>query len=120
MHNAANTLRLGPALSGARGALILLHGRGSDENDLLTLGSMLSSEATVVTARAPFPAAPWGYGPGWAWYRFIGGTTPEPGSFEAGQEQLAEFIRWLPAGVDRPDSALVIGGFSQGGTSSLA
>ncbi|HRP07279.1 MAG TPA: alpha/beta hydrolase-fold protein [Gemmatimonadales bacterium] len=99
--------------------LVLLHGRGSDENDLLSLGSMISPYATVVTPRAPFPAAQWGYGPGWAWYRFIGGTTPEPESFESGQETLAEFLRWLPTGVDRPDSPLVIGGFSQGGTSSL-
>lgn len=111
--------RIRPGNPGAP-LLVLLHGRGSDENDLLSLGSMLDPAATVVTPRAPFPAAQWGYGPGWAWYRFIGGTTPEPETFEAGQEKLAEFLRWLPAGVDRTDASLVIGGFSQGGTSSLA
>lgn len=105
----------------AEGAiLVLLHGRGSDESDLLPLGRMLSPDATVVAPRAPFPAAPWGYGPGWAWYRFIAGTTPEPASFEAGQEKLAEFLRDLPAALGRPDAPLFVGGFSQGGTSSLA
>jgi phospholipase/carboxylesterase len=100
--------------------LVLLHGRGSDEQDLLPLGRILAPGATVVAPRAPFPAAPWGYGPGWAWYRFITGTTPEPASFEAGQEQLAEFLRDLPAAIARPDAPLIVGGFSQGGTSSLA
>lgn len=100
--------------------LVLLHGRGSDERDLLPLGRALSPQATVVAPRAPFPAAPWGYGPGWAWYRFIAGTTPEPSSFEAGQEQLAEFLRDLPAALGRTDAPLIVGGFSQGGTSSLA
>jgi len=100
--------------------LVLLHGRGSNESDLAPLGRLLSPQATVVTPRAPFPGQPWGYGPGWAWYRFIGGTTPEPESFEAGQEKLAEFLRDLPAAIDRVGAPLFVGGFSQGGTSSLA
>ena len=65
--------------------VVLLHGRGSHEGDLFPLGRMLHPDATVVAPRAPFAGAPWGYGPGWAWYRFIGGTTPEPESFVAGQ-----------------------------------
>jgi phospholipase/carboxylesterase len=100
--------------------LVLLHGRGADERDLVPLGRELSATATVVAPRAPFPAAPWGYGPGWAWYRFISGTTPEPASFEAGQEQLATFLRDLPAYLGREGAPLLVGGFSQGGTSSLA
>ena len=100
--------------------LVLLHGRGSDERDLLPLGRQLSPTATVVAPRAPFPGAPWGYGPGWAWYRFIADTTPEPTSFEAGQEQLAQFLRDLPATLGRAGAPLIVGGFSQGGTSSLA
>lgn len=106
--------------SGQGPILVLLHGRGSDERDLLPLGRMLSPEATVIAPRAPFPGAPWGYGPGWAWYRFIAGTTPEPSSFEAGQEQLATFLRDLPAALGRVNAPLIVGGFSQGGTSSLA
>lgn len=100
--------------------VVLLHGRGASEDDLFPLGRMLHPEATVVAPRAPFPGAPWGYGPGWAWYRFVGGTTPEPESFREGQAQLDAFLEALPAHLDRQGVPLVLGGFSQGGTSSLA
>lgn len=43
MHNAANTLRLGPALSGARGTLILLHGRGSSARDIAGLADFFDA-----------------------------------------------------------------------------
>jgi phospholipase/carboxylesterase len=100
--------------------VVLLHGRGSSEDDLFPLGRMLHPTATIVAPRAPFPGAPWGYGPGWAWYRFVGGTTPEPESFAAGQAQLDDFLAALPAHLGRPDAPIILGGFSQGGTSSLA
>ncbi|MES2124714.1 MAG: alpha/beta hydrolase-fold protein [Gemmatimonadota bacterium] len=102
--------------------IVLLHGRGSDERDLFPLGRELDARATVVSVRAPFDAAPWGYGPGYAWYRFLGGTTPEAESFEAGQQALAAFIDRLPRLLKReiPGSSLLLGGFSQGGTSALA
>jgi phospholipase/carboxylesterase len=100
--------------------IVLLHGRGSDERDLLPIGRMLHEDATTVSVRAPFPAAPWGYGPGYAWYRFLGGTTPEPDSFVRGQDALAAFIAALPARLGRAEFPLILGGFSQGGTSSLA
>lgn len=102
--------------------IVLLHGRGSDERDLFPLGRELHPSATIVSVRAPFPAAPWGYGPGWAWYRFIGGTSPETESFVAGQAALTSFLDELPSRLGRPVAAadLILGGFSQGGTSALA
>jgi len=102
--------------------IVLLHGRGSDERDLFRLGRELHPSATVVSVRAPFPAAAWGYGPGWAWYRFIGGTSPEPESFELGQAALTGFLDGLPVLLGRaiPAPSLILGGFSQGGTSALA
>lgn len=106
--------------SGRGTVIVLLHGRGSDERDLFPIGRLLDPEATILSVRAPFPAAPWGYGPGYAWYRFLGGTTPDPESFIAGQDALAAFIDALPARLGRATFPLVIGGFSQGGTSSLA
>ena len=106
--------------SGTGPVLVLLHGRGSDERDLFPLGRMLHPDATTVSVRAPFPAAPWGYGPGYAWYRFLGGTVPESESFVSGQEALAELLAALPARLGRTDPPLILGGFSQGGTSSLA
>ena len=71
--------------------VLLLHGRGSDKDDLLGLVPHLPANALIVTPQAPFPGAQWGYGGGWAWYRFLSGTTPEPESFVAGQAALAEF-----------------------------
>ena len=100
--------------------IVLLHGRGSDERDLFPLGKLLHPDATTVSVRAPFDAAPWGYGPGFAWYRFLGGTVPEPASFESGQEALASFLANLPAKLGRTNPPVILGGFSQGGTSSLA
>ncbi len=100
--------------------LVLLHGRGSDERDLFPLGRMLHPDATTVSIRAPFDAAPWGYGPGFAWYRFLGGATPESASFEQGQDALAAYLDKLPTLLGRASMPLLLGGFSQGGTSSLA
>ncbi len=100
--------------------IVLLHGRGSDERDLFPLGRMLHPDATTVSVRAPFDAAPWGYGPGFAWYRFLGGTVPESDSFETGQKALSSFLTDLPAKLGRTNPPLILGGFSQGGTSSLA
>lgn len=100
--------------------IVLLHGRGSNEDDLMGLARYFPDEAMVVSPRAPFAGAPWGYGPGWAWYRFLEGTTPEPESFEAGQAALAEFLAELPGHLPVAPGPLLLGGFSQGGTSALA
>jgi len=99
---------------------VLLHGRGSDMDDLMALQPHLPAEAIVVTPRAPFPGAPWGYGPGWAWYRFLGGDRPEPESFSAAQRALREFLAALADLLPVAPGPLVLGGFSQGGTMSLA
>jgi phospholipase/carboxylesterase len=100
--------------------IILLHGRGSDEHDLMGLAPHLPQDAIIISPRAPFPGAPWGYGPGWAWYRFLSGTTPEPESFAEGQEQLATFLAHIPSLLPVKPGPLVLAGFSQGGTSALA
>lgn len=100
-------------------ALVLLHGRGSDERDLFPLGRMLDSRATIVSVRAPFPAAPWGYGSGYAWYRYLGGTTPEPESFEWSQRSLSAFLETLHDRFGGLPGGIVLGGFSQGGTTAL-
>ena len=104
---------------GAR-LIMLLHGRGSDKDDLMGLRSHLPSDAILVTPRAPFPGEPWGYGPGWAWYRFLGGNRPEPESFEQSQQKLHQFLSALPDALPISVASLVLGGFSQGGTMSVA
>jgi phospholipase/carboxylesterase len=100
--------------------IVLLHGRGSDMNDLQGLRAGLPARAILVTPQAPFSGAQLGYGGGWAWYRFLGGTTPEPETFVEGQAALHDFMTTLPEILPVKPGPIVIGGFSQGGTSSLA
>ena len=100
--------------------VVLLHGRGSDRFDLISLAPHLAPGAVVVSPEAPFPGAPWGYGPGWAWYRFLGRNRPEPESFEAAQRALADFLAELPSHLPVRTGPLALGGFSQGGTMSTA
>lgn len=99
--------------------IVLLHGRGADESDLLSLAPHLPP-AVVVAPRAPFAAAPWGYGPGWAWYRYLGDDRPDPESFAASLAELDTLITELPNRLAVRTGPLVLGGFSQGGTLSLA
>jgi phospholipase/carboxylesterase len=100
--------------------IVLLHGRGSNKSDLMGLRPGLPPEAIVVTPQAPFSGAQWGYGGGWAWYKYLGGTTPDPDTFLSGQAQLEEFFANLPQILPVKPGPIVIGGFSQGATSSLA
>ena len=100
--------------------IVLLHGRGSNKGDLMGLRPGLPPDAIVVTPQAPFPGAQWGYGGGWAWYQFLGGTIPEPETFLAGQAELENFLTNLPQILPVRPGPIVIGGFSQGATSSLA
>lgn len=99
---------------------VLLHGRGSHKGDLMGLQPHLLPDAMVVAPEAPFPGAPWGYGPGWAWYRFLGGNRPESESFEGAQQQLHAFLTELPQHLPVKPGPVILGGFSQGGTMSLA
>jgi phospholipase/carboxylesterase len=112
--------RIPDAVQDGAPLIVLLHGRGSDKDDLMGLAPHLPADAMVVAPRAPFPGAPWGYGPGWAWYRFLGRNRPEPESFSASLQRLDEFLAALPERLPAQPGLLVLGGFSQGGTLSLA
>ena len=99
--------------------LVLMHGRGADSGDLAPLRRWLPADLTLVLPRAPYHGAQWGYGPGWAWYRYEGADRPEPESFRGAQEELDTLIEALPAEVGFEPGAVFVGGFSQGGTMSL-
>jgi phospholipase/carboxylesterase len=99
--------------------VVLLHGRGSDRFDLAGLAPHIAPGAVVVTPQAPHVGVPWGYGPGWAWYRFLGRNRPEPESFEASQVALGTFLSEIRAGLPVKTGPLVLGGFSQGGAMSM-
>lgn len=99
--------------------VVLLHGRGADASDLAPLRAGLPEGIALVLPRAPHPGAQWGYGPGWAWYRYEGGDRPEAESFRSSQKDLAELMDGLPGVLGYEPGAVALGGFSQGGTMSL-
>lgn len=99
--------------------VVLLHGRGADADDMLGLRRGLPATWTVVAPRAPFPGAPWGYGGGYAWYRYLGGTTPEPESFARSMRAIEELLSGLDTAIGFTPKRVILGGFSQGGTLSL-
>lgn len=99
--------------------LILMHGRGADPSDLAPLRSRLPDRWTVVLPRAPHPGLPWGYGPGWAWYRYEGDDRPEVESFRVSQATLDRLLASLGDRLAYVPGPVVLGGFSQGGTMAL-
>jgi phospholipase/carboxylesterase len=99
---------------------VLLHGRGSNRRDLQGLRPMLPGDWTLLTPEAPFPGAAWGYGPGSAWYRYLGGDEVVAETLEESFAKLERFLGELPEVIGFEPGKVVLGGFSQGGTLSLA
>lgn len=108
-----------PAAADPRGLLVLHHGRGADEHDLLSLGDVLDPlrELHVVTPRAPLTVPGW---PGYHWYLVPRVGYPDPDTFHSSYEQLARFHDelWERTGL-RPDQT-VFGGFSMGSVMSYS
>lgn len=111
-------LRTGEPAAGAP-VVILMHGRGADPSDLAALRRFFPDDAVLVLARAPFEAARWGYGPGWAWYRYEGEDRVEEESFRQSQSELGSLVDGLEGVLGMPPGLIFVGGFSQGGTMSL-
>jgi phospholipase/carboxylesterase len=99
---------------------VLLHGRGSDKGDLQGLRTLLPEGWSVITPEAPFPGAPWGYGPGSAWYRYLEDDRVVVETLDESLSKLDQFLAQVPVLVGFRPGRLVLGGFSQGGTTSLA
>jgi phospholipase/carboxylesterase len=98
--------------------LVLLHGRGTDEHDLLPLGAELNSRLLTVTARGPlnFP-----YG-GHAWYELDprGVGYPEATSLQVSLDLLDRFLDDVLSNYPIDPSRLYVGGFSMGGAMASA
>lgn len=113
--------RSGPeAMSEGATVAVLLHGRGSDRADLQGLRTRLPAGWVLLTPQAPHPGGPWGYGPGWAWYRYVADDRVEERGFEESLSLLDAFLDGLPALLGARPGRIVLGGFSQGGTVSMA
>lgn len=85
--------------------LVLLHGYGSDEQDLFGLVSSLPEEFTVVSVRASLVA-----GPGFAWFPLKSDLSF---SLQAVKDTTSTLSTWLD-GVKDQHSSVTLLGFSQG------
>jgi phospholipase/carboxylesterase len=99
--------------------LVLLHGIGADEHDLLPLAGALDPRLLCVSVRAPYEAMPMGH----AWYAIDWSSSPPAADLAQAEESRAALCALLPAlrashGTD-PDRTFLFG-FSQGAAMALA
>lgn len=109
---------LRPAAADPEGALVLLHGRGTDERDLFPLLDMLDPERRLLgaTARGPLSLPPGGA----HWYAVRRVGYPDPGTFQSTYPRLTGWLDDLLAEHGIAPGRTVLGGFSQGSVMSYA
>ena len=96
--------------------LIFLHGRGTDEEDLLGLAPKLDERLFLVSARAPFP---YEYG-GFTWYDISTTAVPDGIRFRESCDRLHQFILDVRAGYPVDPARVFLFGFSMGCVMSFA
>jgi phospholipase/carboxylesterase len=113
------TYRERPASGPGEGLLVLHHGRGADEHDLLSLADVLDPERRlhVVTPRGPLTLPGW---PGYHWYVVPRVGYPDPDTFHAAFDALAELHDELWERTGIPPERTVFGGFSMGSVMSYS
>ncbi len=98
----------------------MLHGYGSDENDLFSFASELPEELFIISARAPFPLQPCGN----AWYAiYFDNSAGKFSDTEQAKESLdliATFIDEAISAYDVDKDNVTLLGFSQGTILSYA
>jgi phospholipase/carboxylesterase len=108
-----------PARDDPAGLLVLHHGRGADEHNLLGLADVLDPERRlhVVTPRAPLAVPGW---PGYHWYVVPQVGFPDAETFHAAFGALADLHDelWERTGLT-PDRT-ILGGFSMGSVISYS
>ncbi len=108
-----------PAEGSPEGLLVLHHGRGTNEQDLLPLADALDPERRlhVVAPRGPLtlPGSP-----GYHWYMVPRVGYPDPDTFTAAYRQLAELHDELWERIGVGPERTVLGGFSMGSVMSYA
>jgi phospholipase/carboxylesterase len=110
--------RTRPARGEPRGALVLLHGRGTSELDLLPLLDELDPEGRLfgIAPRAPLALPPGG----WHWYAVPRVGFPDAETFWSSYATLERWLAALPDLTGLSLSRTVLGGFSMGAVMSYA
>ena len=97
--------------SGKYPTLVLLHGRGTNEDDLLGLAEYLDERLLIVSARAPFPFQP---DSGFTWYEVMEVGRPEPKMFAESYQRLMQFLEDIKKSYTVDAEKIVLCGFSMG------
>jgi phospholipase/carboxylesterase len=110
--------RLRPAAGDPEGALVLFHGRATDENDLFPLLDELDPERRLLgaTARGPLSLPPGG----WHWYAIRQVGFPDPETFHSTYALVASWLDDLLTEHGIPIERTILGGFSQGSVMAYA
>ena len=100
------------------GAIVLLHGRGTSEQDMLPLLDVFDPRERLVGAfpRGPLQLPPIGY----HWYVVEQVGFPDPESFRATFQRLGAWLDGLHQRTGVPIGRTVLGGFSQGAVMAWA
>jgi phospholipase/carboxylesterase len=93
--------------------LVVLHGYGADENDLLPIADQLGPEFLIISLRAPIPLPQGGY----AWYHLEqtpGGLIPDELSRHESEDAIVESLAAIIEREGGDPHDVVLMGFSQG------
>ena len=103
-----------PAAGEPEGTIVLFHGRGADEHDLVPLIDALDPERRLlgITPRGPLSLPPGGA----HWYAVHEIGYPDPATFLPTYEGVSDWLDSLGLDWDRT----ILGGFSQGAVMSYA
>jgi phospholipase/carboxylesterase len=107
-----------PTAGEPEGLLVLFHGRGADEYDLVPLLDFLDPERRLlgVTPRGPLHLPPGGA----HWYAVHEIGYPDPATFTDTFERASAWLGSLAAETGIPAERTVLGGFSQGAVMTYA
>ncbi|OOG47652.1 alpha/beta hydrolase [Polaromonas sp. A23] len=108
------------AASAAPWLLVLMHGVGSNEEDLFGLAPYVPAQFHVVSLRAPYVMGPSAYG----WFEFavnrVGDRIINEPQEAASRATVAKTVTFAAQQLGIPPERVVVGGFSQGGIMSLS
>jgi phospholipase/carboxylesterase len=92
-------------------AVIFLHGRGADENDLIGLSEYLDERLFLMSVRAPFAFSTTG---GYHWFDIVDIGKAEPEMFNESYAKLTKFIEDAKKGYPIDPAKIFLFGFSMG------
>ena len=104
-------------------AVVLIHGRGTNERDLLAIGAQLPDELHVLSVRAPEPMDG---ADSYTWYELdlsAGGlhaSQPDAEGFRRSLDSVHEFVERAIDRYDLDSDRIGLLGFSQGAITSVA